>query len=74
MGRWLYRCAMTQKQLCAWRHRRGFTQAELARILGVSRWTIVSWEGGRRDIPDMVPKALMGLELVESKKAQANRG
>ena len=37
----------TAADLRLWRNRRGFTQAEAARLLGVTRNTYTRWEIGR---------------------------
>ena len=51
----------------------GLSQAELARVIGVSRHTVYSWECGRRQVPaamwaltlERVPRAAKLLEWEE---------
>jgi predicted transcriptional regulator len=45
-----------------WRRERGLTQERLARVLGVSRVCVAYWETGKREIPAIMPWALLGLE------------
>ena len=53
---------MDRQELKVWRKQRGFTQGELATLLGV-KWLAVSrWERGERGIPALLPLAIKGLE------------
>lgn len=45
-----------------WRRERGLTQERLAKALGVSRVCVAYWETGKREIPALMPWALLGLE------------
>ena len=45
-----------------WRRRKGFTQKELSRHLGVSHMAVAYWEWGERRIPALLPLALEALE------------
>lgn len=56
--------------LRSWRLNHDLTQAELARILGVSRQTLVRWEQARAAIPGPVGWALESVErhLVEQRE------
>jgi transcriptional regulator with XRE-family HTH domain len=53
---------MTGKELQAWRRKKGLTQEELAKCLGVIRITITRWETGVRAVPSFLPLALEALE------------
>jgi transcriptional regulator with XRE-family HTH domain len=62
---------MTAKQLRGWRALMGWTQLELARRLGLSkpgtsgRVRVARWEAGVREIPELLPLALKGLESLD---------
>jgi len=49
---------MDPGQLARWRRRRGFTQTELAALVGVSANTVARWERGERHIPAMLARVL----------------
>jgi transcriptional regulator with XRE-family HTH domain len=56
---------MTPYELIAWRKRNGFSQAMLAKALGVHVMTISKWErdiNGKRGIPPFLHLALKALE------------
>jgi transcriptional regulator with XRE-family HTH domain len=53
---------MTGQELKEWRRKRGLTQMDLARRLGVIRLTVARWETGTRAIPSFLPLALEALE------------
>jgi transcriptional regulator with XRE-family HTH domain len=53
---------MTGQKLKEWRRKRGLTQEDLARRLGVIRLTVARWETGTRAIPSFLPLALEALE------------
>ena len=55
---------MTPKTLKAWRKRNGYSQSQLAKVLGVASLTISRWERGFRGIP---PFLHLTLECVEKK-------
>jgi len=46
-----------------WRERNRYSQAQLARVLGVDVMTISRWERGVREIPSFLHLALAYLEL-----------
>lgn len=48
-----------------WRDRMGWSQARLAKELGVSRATVISWEQGEL-MPRMVELSLVALETMPS--------
>jgi transcriptional regulator with XRE-family HTH domain len=53
---------MTGQELKEWRRKRGLTQMDLARRLGVIRLTVARWETGTRAIPSFLQLALEALE------------
>jgi DNA-binding XRE family transcriptional regulator len=66
---------MEPSELLKWRKDHGYTQQELANLLGVARMTVVRWEKAMRDIPPFLHLALKFLEKKggESKKERAGR-
>src|SRR3989337_3735965 len=54
---------MTPKALKAWRKENGYSQAKLAKVLGVATMTVSRWERGVREIPPFLHLALECLEL-----------
>ncbi len=54
---------MKPKDLQTWRKKNGYSQARLARILGVTVVSISRWENGAREIPSFLHLALRCLEL-----------
>ena len=54
---------MTPKELKAWRQKNGYSQARLARALGVHVITVSRWEIETREIPSFLHLALRCLEL-----------
>jgi transcriptional regulator with XRE-family HTH domain len=54
--------AMTGQELKEWRRKRGLSQEELGRLLGVARFSVSRWEIGTRAIPSFLPLALEALE------------
>ena len=61
---------MTGQELKEWRRKRGLTQMDLARRLGVIRLTVARWETGTRAIPSFLPLAL---EALENRMAKGGR-
>lgn len=62
----LRRSAMTPDDLRRFRDQRGWSQAELARRLGVHFTTVSRWEAGNRTIPELAAKALRTLDNGKS--------
>jgi transcriptional regulator with XRE-family HTH domain len=54
---------MTSKELKKWREDHGYSQAKLARALGVAVMTVSRWETDLRSIPSFLHLALRCLEL-----------
>jgi transcriptional regulator with XRE-family HTH domain len=70
---------MTAKELKAWRESKGFSQKELASILGVTIVCISRWENKARKIPSFLNLALecldkKGGEKKSSKRTRALKG
>jgi transcriptional regulator with XRE-family HTH domain len=53
---------MTTKQLQAWRKKNGYSQGQLAKVLGVASLSISRWERGDRKIPSFLHLTLECLE------------
>jgi transcriptional regulator with XRE-family HTH domain len=53
---------MTTKQLQAWRKKNGYSQSQLAKVLGVASLSISRWERGDRKIPSFLHIALECME------------
>jgi len=54
---------MTADELKTWRQRNGYSQAKLAKALGVDTMTVSRWERGfRKEIPPFLHLALDALE------------
>lgn len=49
---------MTPKQFLAFREKHGFTQKQIAELLGVTWQAVRLWELGERGIPEMVHKII----------------
>lgn len=62
---------MTPKQLKAWRKKSGYSQSQLANVLGVITLTVSRWERGVREIPSFLH---ITLECVERKGGEGIRG
>ena len=60
---------MTREDLKKWRRRNGYSQAKLAKALGVAMMTVSRWETGLRSIPVFLNLALkwIGHERRQSK-------
>ena len=61
----LYTILMTPQDLKTWRYKTGFSQAGLAKTLGVTVMTVSRWERGTREIPPFLYLALGNRELKE---------
>ena len=57
-----YNLTMTTKELQAWRKKNGYSQSQLAKVLGVTSLTISRWERGDRKIPSFLALTLKCLE------------
>jgi transcriptional regulator with XRE-family HTH domain len=53
---------MTRDELREWRTGNGYSQARLAKALGVASMTVTRWEMGIRSIPPFLHLALIALE------------
>lgn len=62
-----YGCFMRPDELQAWRARNGFSQSQLARVLGVDVMTVSRWERGVNEIPPFLHLALAYLEERKEK-------
>jgi transcriptional regulator with XRE-family HTH domain len=54
--------SMTPDDLKVWRKQNGYTQADLARALGVTSLTVSRWERGDRQMASFLRLALEALE------------
>jgi transcriptional regulator with XRE-family HTH domain len=54
--------AMTREDLKKWRRRNGYSQAKLAKVLGVAMMTVSRWETGLRSNPVFLNLALKWIE------------
>ncbi len=68
----IYSCLMRPNELQTWRARNGFSQSQLARVLGVDVMTISRWERGVSDVPPFLHLALAHLE-ERKEKPQPNK-
>jgi transcriptional regulator with XRE-family HTH domain len=59
---------MAPEELKAWRENNGFSQSQLAKMLGLTHQSISRWECGRRHIPAFLHLAL---KSVEQKKVSS---
>lgn len=53
---------MKSIDLLRWRKKQGYTQTELAKLLGTTKTTIYRWEKNMREIPPFLHLALKWLE------------
>ena len=56
-----YNKAMKPDELRKWREENGYTQDELADILGVAMFSVSRWETGTRAIPSFLHLALKAI-------------
>jgi len=61
---------MTSKELKAWRQKNGYSQARLAKALGVITLTVSRWERGVREIPSFL---YLALECLDMKRKLSKR-
>lgn len=61
---------MGPQDLQRWRNSHGYTQTELASLLGVTKITVYRWEKAMREIPSFLHLAL---ECMENKKGGKKR-
>lgn len=61
---------MKPKELKQWRAANGYTQGELAEVLGVALITVSRWECGTREIPSFLHLAL---KAISKKGGQVHR-
>jgi len=54
---------MKTDELKSWRQKNGYSQGQLAKVLGVDVMTVSRWERGVREIPSFLYLALAYLEL-----------
>ncbi len=62
---------MTGRDLQEWRINNGYSQANLAKALGVIKLTVTRWENGKRDIP---PFLHLALKALPKKGGEIRRG
>lgn len=55
---------MSPDELSTWRNDRNYTQAELAKALGIHRVTVAKWEAGMIVIPKIIAFALKGIDAM----------
>ena len=60
---------MKPDDLKKWRKRNGYSQPQLAKVLGVIPLTVSRWERGVREIPSFLHLALECLEMKGGEKA-----
>jgi transcriptional regulator with XRE-family HTH domain len=64
---------MTSKELKKWREDHGYSQAKLARALGVAVMTVSRWETDLRSIPSFLHLALRCLELEGGESTKSKK-
>ncbi|OPY81455.1 MAG: helix-turn-helix protein [Syntrophorhabdus sp. PtaU1.Bin153] len=64
---------MTPGDLKSWRNVKGFSQAGLASVLGVTTQTVYRWERGTREIPPFLCLALGYVELTGGELMEQGR-
>ena len=65
-----YNSAMKPEELKKWRAESGYTQDELAKILGVYLVSVSRWETGTRSIPSFLHLALKAIPKKGGDKKQ----
>ncbi len=71
IDRW-YNSAVKPEELKKWREKAGYTQAELAGILGVAMFSVCRWEIGTRAIPAFLHLALKAIPKKHKKKTKVS--
>ena len=66
--------AMTSDELRKWREANGYSQARLAKALGIASMTVTRWEMGIRSIPPYLHLALKTLEGGDGKPGTGQTG
>ncbi len=69
----VYSNAMKPKDLKAWRSDNGYSQSQLARVLGVDTMTVSRWETGLREPAPYLHLALAHLECIAAKNKKPKR-
>lgn len=64
---------MKQDELRKWRQHNGYSQSQLATVLGVDVMTVSRWERGVREIPSFLHLALAYLELTGKEEQKIKR-
>jgi transcriptional regulator with XRE-family HTH domain len=62
---------MTPNELKKWRKKTGYSQSQIARVLGVATMTISRWERGTREIPSFLHLTLECIEKKDGEKRMA---
>ncbi len=65
---WIILILMTPKELKVWRKQNGYSQSQLAKVLGVIPLTVSRWELGVREIPSFLHLALECMEKKGGEK------
>jgi transcriptional regulator with XRE-family HTH domain len=59
---------MKPDQLKNWREKNGYSQARLAKVLGIDIMTVSRWERGTNEAPAFLKMALSYLEMQENQQ------
>ena len=65
---------MKPDELRKWREKNGYTQDELADILGVAMFSVSRWETGTRAIPSFLHLALKGNPKERRREEEKYKG
>src|SRR5208283_3864525 len=66
-----YTLSMTGKELKAWRHKNGYSQSQLAEVLGITALSVSRWEREEREIPSFLH---ITLKCIPKKGGEILRG